>query len=82
MTGLLTVIGAAASAIADSVTAALAALPATADPDRVAALAARGRGLLGHGTGRLTIYTLGRRLGVSDDDPAHAVLARLVQARR
>ena len=80
--GLLTVIGAAASNIADSVAAALAALPATADPDRVAALTARGRGLLGHGTGRLTIYALGRRLGVSDDDPAAAVLARLAGARR
>jgi len=30
-------------------------------------LAARGRGLLAHGTGRLAIYTLGQRLG--DDDP-------------
>ena len=79
---LLTVIGAAASAIADSVTAVLAALPATADPDRVAALAARGRGLLGHGTGRLTIHTLGRRLGVSDANPAPAVLTRLMAARR
>lgn len=82
VTGLLTVIGTAASAIAGSVTAALAALPPDADPDRVAALTARGRGLLGHGTGRLTIYTLGRRLGVSDDDPAHAVLARLAGTRR
>ncbi len=80
--GLLTVIGTAASDIADSVAAALSALPATADPGRVAALAARGRGLLGHGTGRLTIHTLGRRLGVSDDDPASVVLARLAGVQR
>jgi DNA-binding transcriptional MerR regulator len=80
--GLLTVIGTAASDIADSVAAVLAALSATAGPDRVAALAAQGRGLLGRGTGRLTIYTLGRRLGVSDDDPANAVLARLTGVRR
>jgi hypothetical protein len=59
----------------------LAALPATADPDRVAALAARGRGLLGHGTGRLTIHTLGQRLG-SDDEPANVVPARLAGVRR
>ncbi|MEP7023274.1 MAG: MerR family transcriptional regulator [Actinomycetota bacterium] len=80
--GLLTVIGSAASEIADSAAAALSALPATADPGRVAALATRGRGLLGHGTGRLTIYTLGRRLGVSDDGPANAVLRRIAGARR
>lgn len=80
--GLLTVIGTAASDIAGSVAAALAALPATADPARVAALAARGRGLLGHGTGRLTIYALGRQLGAGDDDPANAVLARLAGVRR
>ncbi|MGH3397718.1 MAG: MerR family transcriptional regulator [Streptosporangiaceae bacterium] len=82
VTGLLTVIGTAASAIAGSVTAALAALPPDADPDRVAALTARGRGLLGHGTGRLTIYTLGRRLGVSDGDPAPAMLTRPAGTRR
>jgi DNA-binding transcriptional MerR regulator len=79
---LLAVIGTAASSIADAVAAALAALPASADPERVAALAARGRGLLGHGTGRLTIYTLGRRLGASDDAPAKAVLASVAGARR
>ena len=77
---LLTVIGTAASNIADSVAVTLAALPTAADQNRVTALVARGRGLLGHGTGRLTIYTLGRRLGVSDDDPANDVLARLVVA--
>lgn len=78
---LLTVIGTAASGIADAVAGVLAALPA-ADPAKMAALAARGRGLLGHGTGRLTIYSLGRRLGVSAEDPADAVLARMAGARR
>jgi DNA-binding transcriptional MerR regulator len=36
--------------------------PAGLDDDAVAQLAARGRGLLAHGTGRLTVYELGRRL--------------------
>lgn len=80
---LLSVIGAAASNVADSVVGVLARVPRGADPEKVAALAARGRGLLGHGTGRLTIYTLGRRLGVgNEDDPTTAVLARMVGAVR
>lgn len=36
--------------------------PTGVEPDRLDALATRGRGLLAHGTGRLTIYTLGQRL--------------------
>ena len=79
---LLQAIGSAASNIADSVVATLATIPATADPERVTALVARGRGLLGHGAGRLTIHTLGRRLGVTGDEPAKAVLARLVESNR
>lgn len=54
---------------ADGVAAAAAKLltrpPAGLADDDLAQLAARGRGLLAHGTGRLTIYELGRRL-----DPA------------
>lgn len=51
---------------ADGVAAAAAKLlsrpPAGLADDDLAQLAARGRGLLAHGTGRLTIYELGRRL--------------------
>jgi DNA-binding transcriptional MerR regulator len=36
--------------------------PAGIDDDGLARLATRGRGLLAHGTGRMTIYELGRRL--------------------
>ena len=44
--------------------------PATLKPKRLAELASRGRGLLAHGTGRLTIYTLARRLGIDHGTPA------------
>jgi DNA-binding transcriptional MerR regulator len=43
--------------------------PATLTQKRQAELAARGRGLLAHGTGRLTIYTLARRLGIDHGTP-------------
>jgi hypothetical protein len=57
----------------------LAERPASTNPDRLAALATRGRGLLAHGTGRLTIHTLGRRLGVTDDASAANVLRTLLE---
>ena len=72
--GLLKVIGAAASAIGDEVAGLVAELPAVATPDQLAAMAARGRGLLGHGVGRLTIYSLGRRLQTEDHDGAKIAL--------
>jgi len=40
--------------------------PTDADPDRIAQLATRGRGLLARGVGRLTIYTIGTRLDIDD----------------
>ena len=64
---LLEVIGSAARSIADAVLAAIADRPPDGDPDRLAALATRGRGLLAHGTGRLAVHSLGRRLGITDD---------------
>lgn len=62
---LLGTIAAAADTVAEAVMTTLAARPPDADPDRLAALAARGRGLLAHGTGRLAVHALGRRLGVT-----------------
>lgn len=64
---LLGAIGQAARSVADLATAMLADPPAGADPERLAALATRGRGLLAHGTGRLTVHSLGRKLGVTDE---------------
>lgn len=54
-------------------------LPADADPAAVAALIQRGRGLLAHGLGRLTIHTIGRNLGVDTDDDLPSALERLTR---
>ncbi|HEX6568398.1 MAG TPA: MerR family transcriptional regulator [Acidimicrobiales bacterium] len=76
---LLQAIGRAARSVAEAVVATIAERPAGADPDRLAALATRGRGLLAHGTGRLTVHTLGQRLGVTDDTSAADALRTLLE---
>ena len=43
--------------------------PPTLKPKLLAELATRGRGLLAHGTGRLTIYALARQLGIDHGTP-------------
>lgn len=73
---LLGAIGSAADAVADSVLVALASAPAT-DPAAVEGLVGRGRGLLSHGLGRLTLHRLGRRVGVTNDDDASQIATRL-----
>lgn len=70
---LLSIIRRATDTIADVVVSTMAARAEDADPDRLVALATRGRGLLAQGTGRLTIHALGRRLGITDDDAPHAL---------
>ena len=57
----------AAAAIADAVDETLGAVPTGSDPAQVQKLVTRGRGLLGHAAGRLTIYMLGRKLAASGD---------------
>jgi len=52
--------------------------PANADADRLVALARRGRGLLAHGTGRLTIHAIGRHLGIDHDGDTTTALRRLL----
>lgn len=59
---LLTAIHTAADTVATAAHKLLTRPPAGLDDDAVAQLAARGRGLLAHGTGRLAIHQLGRRL--------------------
>ena len=71
---LLHAIGQAAGTVADATIALLGDPPPDADRDRLLALAERGRGLLAHGTGRLTVHTIGRRLGVTDEDSVATVL--------
>jgi DNA-binding transcriptional MerR regulator len=75
---LLTTIRDATTTIADATMALLTDRPAKADPDQLIALATRGRGLLAHGTGRLTIHAIGRQLGIHHDGDTTAALRRLL----
>lgn len=59
---LLTAIHDAAHLVAGAAAKLLARPPSDLDEAQLAGLATRGRGLLAHGTGRLTIYTLAQRL--------------------
>lgn len=59
---MLTAIHDAADLVAGAAAKLLTRPPASLDDAGLARLATRGRGLLAHGTGRLTIYTLGKRL--------------------
>lgn len=59
---LLTAVHDAAELVASAAHTLITRPPARIDPERLEALATRGRGLLAHGTGRLAIYTLGQRL--------------------
>jgi len=79
---LLTTIHDAAETIANATTDLLGDPPADADGDSLAALAIRGRGLLAHGTGRLTIHAIGRRLGIGDEADTTIALRRLHGGKR
>jgi hypothetical protein len=76
---LLGVIGRSADTIANATAAALAARPTGVDTNRLLAFATRGRGLLAHGTGRLTIHRLGRRLGITDEATGLERLRRVLE---
>lgn len=75
---LLEAISRAAEGVADAVLGALANPPDAADRDGLDALATRGRGLLAHGTGRLAIHALGRRLGITDEATAPHLIRQLL----
>jgi DNA-binding transcriptional MerR regulator len=75
---MLHTIGRAAAAVADATIALLGDPPPDAHRDRLVALAERGRGLLAHGTGRLTVHTIGRRLGVTDEASVAGALRQYV----
>ncbi len=79
---LLTTIRNATAAIAAAAVALLTDRPADADPDQLAAIATRGRGLLAHGTGRLTIYAIGKELGIDHDGDTTTALRQLLDADR
>jgi DNA-binding transcriptional MerR regulator len=79
---LLGVIGRGADTIADAVYAMLTDPPAATDDEHLGTLATRGRGLLAHGIGRLTIHALGRRLGVTDESAVPDALRGVLDSDR
>ncbi|HEX5648701.1 MAG TPA: hypothetical protein VFX69_03510 [Steroidobacteraceae bacterium] len=50
-----------------------------ADTDDLIAFATRGRGLLAHGVGRMTVHTLGRSLRVADESGVNDALREFVE---
>lgn len=71
----------AADTVADAVVDQLDRLSPTGTPDDTAGFLQRGRGLLAHGVGRLTLHRIGRRLGIADDADVDATLGRIVGPR-
>ncbi len=74
---LLAALGSAADAVADAVLVALGGARPADDTGSVDTLVGRGRGLLSHGLGRLTLHRLGRRAGVNSDDDTRRIAERL-----
>jgi DNA-binding transcriptional MerR regulator len=68
-------------AVVDAAITALAQRPADAITSELLAVAQRGRGLLSHGMGRLTVHTLGRRLGVEDEVDVSRALSQLLDPK-
>lgn len=74
---LLTTFRSVADTTADAVIATIAAIPSRSGQPAVERLVGRGRGLLAHGVGRLTLHRIGRHLGITHDDTATQIAARL-----
>lgn len=79
---LLAVIGTATTQIGEATIALLSDRPPRTSTDQLVSMATRGRGLLAHGTGRLTVTAIGRALGIADEDDTSAALRRLLGAKR
>lgn len=58
------------------------ALPADGDPERTAAFLRRGRGLVAHGVGRLTLHRVGRKLGIDDEAEVEPTLRDRLDRRQ
>jgi DNA-binding transcriptional MerR regulator len=71
----------AAELVASQVVEQISHLPAHGDPDAAAAFLRRGRGLLAHGVGRLTLHRVGRKLGVGDEADLEPTLRDLIEKR-
>jgi len=78
---LLAVVGRAAETVADAVLATISE-DSDGDAEALTVLALRGRGLLAHGVGRLTIHTLGRRLNVADESAVSDALRAFFERDR
>jgi DNA-binding transcriptional MerR regulator len=71
----------AADTASDAVLDAFAHMPDDTDPATIDALVARGRGLIAHGIGRLTLHRLGRAVG-APDHTTNTDLAALIRRRQ
>jgi DNA-binding transcriptional MerR regulator len=78
---LLLAIRSAADLVATTTLRELEHVPADADPAAVRSLLERGRGLLAHGVGRLTVHRIGRELGIADESEVAAGLDRIARGR-
>jgi DNA-binding transcriptional MerR regulator len=78
---LLTTIRDATTVIAGATLDLLRDRPAGSDAAQLVALATRGRGLLAHGAGRLTIHAIGRQLGIDHDGDTTTALRQLLEDR-
>lgn len=78
---LLRAIQHAADTVADEVLHQLGRLPAASDGDATTAFLHRGRGLLAHGVGRLTLHRIGRRLGITAEEDLAPTLRHMVEHR-
>jgi DNA-binding transcriptional MerR regulator len=74
---LLGTIRRAADTVADQVVDQISRLPA--GTDAATAFLQRGRGLLAHGVGRLTLHQIGRKLGITDEAEVDPTLRRIVE---
>jgi len=78
---LLEVIARAVDSVAAEVLDQLSRLPASADASTASAFLHRGRGLLAHGVGRLTIHRIGAQLGITDEADLDPTIDRIVEQR-
>lgn len=78
---LLQTIRNAADVVADEVVDQLGHLPTQTAADTTTAFLQRGRGLLAHGVGRLTLHRIGQRLGITEEAHLDPALQRIIENR-
>lgn len=78
---LLDAINRAAETVTDQVVQQIGALPADRDSQATAAFLERGRGLLAHGVGRLTLHRIGQRLGIDAEAELDPTIRRIIENR-